>query len=158
MRLNGLHTSFVHACAGDQYIAEKLFSTESGDSVRIPQHTVPSAMAHFGLEKIELLHTDVQGAELGLLLSCEPLFAAGNIRFLVVSTHHLSISGSPTTHADCVAYLKSNGAHILCEHDVDESFSGDGLIAAAMRPEDELIPPIVVSRCRRSDSLFVRGY
>jgi hypothetical protein len=158
MRLNGLTANFVRACAGDQCIPEKLFTTESGESVHIPQHTVPSAMAHFGLQEVELLHADVQGAELGLLSSCETLFAAGKIRFVVVSTHHVSISGSPTTHADCVAYLKVNGAHILCEHDVDESFSGDGLIVAAMRREDSVIPPIDISRCRRSDSLFVTGY
>jgi len=158
MRLNGLSASFVHACAGDHWISEKLFSTESGGSVLIPQHAVPTAMAHFGLDDIELLHADVQGAELGLLSSCEPLFAAGKIRFLVVSTHHSSISGWTTTHADCVAYLKANGAQIVCEHDVDESFSGDGLLVASMRPEDSLIPPIVISRCRRGESLFVRGY
>ena len=156
MRLNGLDASFVHASAGDPWIAEKLFSTESGESVLIPQRTMPTVMAHFGLD--ELVHVDVQGAELGLMSSCEPLFAAGKIRFLVVSTHHISISGSPTTHAECLAYLKANGANILCKHDVDESFSGDGLIVSAMRSEDSLIPPIAISRCRRSDSLFCRGY
>lgn len=158
MLLNGLDASFVHSCVGDQFIAQRQFTTESGESVTVPQHTVPSVKAHFGLDDIELLHADVQGAELGLLSSCSPLFAAGKIRFLMVSTHHVSISGSTTTHTDCVAALKANGAHILCEHDVDESFSGDGLIVAAMRPEDSLIPPIVISRCRRGDSLFVRGY
>ena len=141
MRLNGLDASLVHASAGDQCIAAKLFSTESGESVLIPQHTVPSVMAHFRLENIEL----VQGVEFGLLSNCAPLLAAGKIRFLVVSTHHVSISGSPTTHADFVARLKANGASILCEHDVDESFSGDGLIVADMRSEDSLISPIVIS-------------
>jgi hypothetical protein len=115
-------------------------------------------MAHFGLDKIELLHADVQGAELGLLSSCAPLFAARQIRFVVVSTHHSSISGSVTSHSDCLALLKQNVAHILCEHDSDESFSGDGLIVAAMRTEDKLIPPIHISRCRRGDSLFATGY
>jgi hypothetical protein len=158
MRLNGLTASFVHACAGDRSIEEKEFLTESGELVVMPQHTVPSAMAHFGLNEVELLHADVQGAELGLLSSCAPLFAAGRIRFVVVSTHHASISGSASTHQDCVAYLEASGAKILCEHDVDESFSGDGLIVAAMRLEDKLIPPVHISRCRRGESLFVSGY
>lgn len=158
MRLNSLGANFVRACVGDQFIEQKQFATESGESVLMPQHTVPSAMEHFGLNGIELLHADVQGAELGILSSCASLFAAGKIRFLVISTHHASISGSSTTHAECVASVKASGAHILCEHDVDESFSGDGLIVAAMRPEDRSIPPIVISRCRRGESLFVSGY
>jgi FkbM family methyltransferase len=158
MRLNSLAASFVRACVGDQFIEKKQFTTESGESVLMPQHTVQSAMTHFDLSDIELLHADVQGAELGLLSSCASLFDAGKIRFLVISTHHVSISGSTSTHADCVASLKARGAHILCEHDVDESFSGDGLIVAAMRPEDRSIPPIIISRCRRGESLFVNGY
>jgi FkbM family methyltransferase len=158
MRLNGLEASFVHACVGDRYAAEAPFATESGESVLIPQHTVPSVMTHFGLDSLEVLHADVQGAELALLSTCPPLFAAGKIRFLVISTHHSGISGSVSTHADCVALLKRLDAHILCEHDVDESFSGDGLIVAAMRVEDRLIPPIAISRCRRTDSLFRTGY
>lgn len=158
MHMNGLSANFVHACAGDQFIEKKQFLTESEETVNIPQHNVPSVMEHFQLDDIELLHADIQGGELGLLLSCDPLFATGKIRFLVVSTHHSLISGSTTTHTDCVAYLKSKGAHILCEHDVDESFSGDGLIVASMRPEDRIIPGIIISRCRRSDSLFAEGY
>lgn len=158
MRMNGLSATFVNACVGEQFIEKKQFATESGKTVEIPQHNLPSVMEHFRINDIELLHADVQGAELGLLLSCDPLFSAGKIRFLVVSTHHSLISGSSTTHTDCVAYLKTKGAHILCEHDVDESFSGDGLIVASMRPEDSIIPPISISRCRRSDSLFTSGY
>jgi FkbM family methyltransferase len=158
MSLNKLQAAFVQACAGEEFLPEKSFSTESGEVVRIPQHTVPSAMAHFDLEEIEVLHADVQGAELGLLSSCTGLFEAGKIRFLVVSTHHVSISGSSSTHADCIATLRAHGARILCEHDIDESFSGDGLIVAAMRREDSVIPAIEISRCRRSDSLFVTGY
>ncbi|MGL4376211.1 MAG: FkbM family methyltransferase [Microcoleaceae cyanobacterium] len=158
MRLNGLDAGFVHACVDDQFIEQRQFDTESGESVTMPQHTVPSVMAHFRLDEIEILHADVQGSELGLLSSCTPLFAAGKIRFVVVSTHHVSISGSSSTHTDCVALLKANGANILCEHDEHESFSGDGLIVAAMRPEDNLIPPIVISRCPRNNSLYLSGY
>ncbi len=158
MRLNGLDAQFVRACVGGKFVEQRQFTTESGESVFMPQHTVQSALAHFGLDGVELLHADVQGAELDLLIGCAPLFASGKVRFLVVSTHHSSISGSISTHADCVNVLRDFGAHILCEHDVDESFSGDGLIVAALRPEDRSIPPIVISRCRRGESLFAIGY
>lgn len=158
MRLNGLQAAFAQACIGQEAISKHATITESGESVVIPQHTVPSLMMQFGLHEVELLHADVQGAELDLLASCAPLFAARQIRFVVVSTHHSSISGSVSTHAECLALLKLHHAHFVCEHDLDESFSGDGLIVAAMRPEDEMIPPVPISRCRRSESLFVTGY
>jgi FkbM family methyltransferase len=158
MRLNGLEATFTQGCIGLESIPKHTMITETAESLVIPQHTVPSLMTDFGLHEVELLHADVQGAELGVLASCAPLFAAGQIRFVVVSTHHSSISGSVSTHADCLALLKENNAHIVCEHDSDESFSGDGLIVAAMRREDELIPPVPISRCRRSESLFVTGY
>jgi FkbM family methyltransferase len=158
MRLNGLTAKFLHASVGNQFLQSQDFLTESGNRVQVPQHSVSSAMTFFERDQIELLHADVQGGELALLLSCEALFLAGKIRFAVISTHHGSISGSAKTHSECVDYLNSVGAHIMCEHDVDESFSGDGLIVAAMRPEDKLIPEIAISRCRRGDSLFVSGY
>src|SRR5262249_33611354 len=157
MRINGLEADFVRARVGAEHITQIPSATASGDSASMPQHTVPSVMTHFGLEQVEVLHADVQGAELGLLATCSTLFATGKIRFVVISTHHFSISGSASTHADCVAFLKSMEANILCEHDVDESYSGDGLIVAAMRTEDRLVPAIQISRCRRSHSLFATG-
>lgn len=158
MRMNGLSADYVRGCVGGEEIAQVDFPTESGETVGMPQYTVPSLMAHFDLNEVEILHADVQGSEIGVLESCRPLFAAGKIRFVVISTHHSCISGSTTTHADCLKILREVGAHILCEHDVDESFSGDGVIAAALRPEDRLIPHIDISRCRRGDSLFPAGY
>jgi FkbM family methyltransferase len=158
MALNGLTANFIQASVGKEFVPEKNFVTESGDSVTIPEHNAPSLLTHFNLDEIELLHADVQGAELELLLGCEALFAAGKIRFVVISTHHSLISHSVQTHADCLEFLKNIGAHILVEHDVDESYSGDGLIVAAMRPEDKYIPMINISRCRRSESLFLTGY
>src|SRR5262249_55412189 len=135
MRLNGLQADFVQACVGDAFVAERQFKTESEQLLNIPQHGVASLMDHWKLDAIEILHADVQGAELALLSGCDALIDAGKIRFFVISTHHAFISGSSTMHADCLSHLKARGANILCEHDIDESFSGDGLIVAAMRAE-----------------------
>ncbi len=82
-------------------------------------------------EVIEVLHMDVQGAELAFLESMTQAVASGLVRFLVVSTHHSSISGSKTTHGDCVNAIRRIGGTIFVEHDVQESFSGDGLIVAS---------------------------
>ena len=50
-------------------------------------------------------------------------------------THHHTISGDPLTHQHCLRILRDAGAHLVVEHSVSESCSGDGLIVASMFPE-----------------------
>lgn len=68
-----------------------------------------------------LIVVDAQGAELGFLGSMSGATVRRKVRFVVVSTHPASISGSPTTDADCLAEIFSQGGAV-----VEESFSGDG--------------------------------
>lgn len=102
---------------------------------------------------IELLHIDTQGAETPFLSSIEPAHAS-MLRFLVVSTHHRSISGEQDTHGRCLDLLRALGAHVLIEHDVQESFSGDGLIVASMIESDLAIAFPPISRNVAARSLF----
>jgi hypothetical protein len=48
--------------------------------------------------------------------------------------------------------LRDFGGTVLCEHDVHETFSGDGLVAVGREPLTWSEPPI--SRNRYSSSLF----
>lgn len=81
----------------------------------------------------------------------------GLLRFVVISTHHASISGSPTTHEDCLRQLEHLGATILREHTVGESFSGDGLIVASFHAADAAIELPSISRNDPRRSLFATG-
>jgi 2-polyprenyl-3-methyl-5-hydroxy-6-metoxy-1,4-benzoquinol methylase len=109
-------------------------------------------MALTGWERIDLLLADVQGAE-DVLLERAGEQLAKSVRFLLVSTHHHSISGDPLTHQKALARLRAAGAHVIAEHTVGESFSGDGLIAVSFDERDaDLVVP--VSRARASDSLY----
>ncbi len=85
---------------------------------------------------IEMLHVDIQGAEIGLIESMGDAVSTGAIRFIVVSTHHESISGAAFTHDDCIRAIRRLGGVILAEHSVEESYSGDGLIVASFLPDD----------------------
>jgi hypothetical protein len=76
------------------------------------------------------------------------------IRFLVISSHHHSISNDPLIHQKCLSFLQDSGAIILVEHTISESYSGDGLILASTRNEDALLPKINVSRNLPRTSLF----
>lgn len=103
---------------------------------------------------IEVLHMDTQGAELPFLASMQGLALQDVVRFVVVSTHHSSISGSKTTHTDCIATIERLGGTILVEHDVQESFSGDGLIVASFLPHDRRLAMPEISRNTPRNSLF----
>jgi hypothetical protein len=155
LALNGRRATWIRASLGGAHAASMPFRQSSdGTTVDIPCHAMDSLFDEIGWQPIEMLHLDGQGVELPFLKSLDRAVERTLLRFVVVSTHHGSISGSPTTHADCLRQLESLGAVILCEHGVEESFSGDGLIAASFDPADAslLIPPI--SRNTPEGSLF----
>jgi hypothetical protein len=135
--LNGREARLIQAFIGGEFLPV-------AEDRAVECLDMPSLTDRIGGEPIELLHLDIQGAETDFLRSMRRLDVARQVRFIVASTHHASISGSPTTHADCVDELRSQGAFILDEHSVEESFSGDGLVVASFDPRDRWLrlPPI----------------
>jgi hypothetical protein len=107
---------------------------------------------HAGVSRADILVSDIQGAETKMLEAALTILA-DRVRFLVLSTHHESISGDSRTHQRCLQLIQQCGGHIIAEHSVDESFSGDGLIAASFEPADRDLR-VALSVCRRSASLF----
>lgn len=146
---------FVQAWIGGQALAAHASPTEtSPEPVTLPMFDAASILAEQAGEAIELLHLDTQGAELPFLRSITREMAEQKLRFIMVSTHHSCISGSTTTHVDCVEALRALGASILVEHDVIESFSGDGLILASTQACDRDLWFPEISRNRAERSLF----
>lgn len=135
--LNGLtdRISFHQAFVGAPEDEIGLRTESDGRERSLPRLGMAAVLDLAG-GPIELLHMDVQGAELDFLRSIGDLGRERQVRFVVASTHHSSISGSPTTHRDCRAALVELGASILVEHDVQQSFSGDGLLVASFFHED----------------------
>ena len=151
---NGLfeNATFTQACAGfDRKYSIHLESIASIQSVQ--GKSVKTLMRENGVEYLDILHLDIQGAECDVLESIQDDELTDSIRFIFVSTHHHLISGDPLTHERCLHQLLSNGAHIISEHTVEESFSGDGLIVASFSDLDEGFE-VPVSRNRASKSLF----
>jgi len=146
LALNGRTATLIQACVGSRSTPSPLGSLECLD--------MDAVLARVNGRPIEMLHMDVQGAELPFIESMRRAVKGRKVRFLVVSTHHESISGSATTHEDCVRAITSLGATALVEHDVSESYSGDGLIVASFSPEDRSIVLPEVSRNVRARSLF----
>ena len=154
LAINGRTATFIQACVGSRSTPSSLGSLECLD--------MDAVLARLGGRPIEILHMDVQGAELPFIESMRRAVAERKVRFTVVSTHHesvfstyqKSISGSATTHEDCVRALQSLGAKVFVDHDVYESYSGDGLIVASFAAEDRSIVLPAISRNARARSLF----
>ena len=72
---------------------------------------------------------------------------------MVISTHHHVISNDALTHQRCLMRVQELGAHVIAEHTVAESYSGDGLIAVSFAPEDRDLE-VLISRCRVGESWF----
>jgi len=154
LALNDRSATWVAASVGDSREEVPFVRESDGATVSLPRHSVESLLATLGNPSVEMLHLDCQGAELAFLASVQGPAREGRLRFAMVSTHHGSISGSPTTHGDCLRLLQDAGATILAEHTVDESFSGDGLIVASFLPADAGIVLPSISRNTPAESLF----
>ncbi len=155
--LNGANLRFIHAAAGKAPKAAMDFALESkpGETISVPVKTVDLIFEENKLEKLDLLHLDVQGAELDALHGAEHTLKSGRVRFVFVSTHHFLISADPFTHSRCLDYLQSLGAHIIAAHTVTESYSGDGLIAVSFDQRDRDFT--VEVSCNHSDKSLFRS-
>lgn len=146
---------FKNAWIGGEANAAISAATEnSAGEVQLPVMNMASVLDSFAGQPIELLHMDIQGAELAFLGSMPAAVEKKLLRFVMVSTHNSAISGSKTTHPDCVDALRLMGANILVEHDVIESYSGDGMVLASFYPEDAALNFPEISRNRAQTSLF----
>ena len=152
--LNQLSPTFVHGFAGATPGHDPVaFPTERSGSVDLLCYSVDQLIEQHQIPYLDILHLDTQGAELSVLQGALGAIRARRIRFLVVSTHSYEICGDPLIHQRCVAWLEQHGAHIICEHDVHESFSGDGLIVASLSDADRDWTQ-EISRNRYATSLF----
>lgn len=152
--LNGAAIAFRQGFVGGEDRAAAPFQTESAGTINIPMMRASSLVREWDPRSLDILHCDAQGAETTVIADCESLLRDRHIRFLVVSTHAESITGDALTHQRCLALVRDFGGRVLAEHDVHESFSGDGLIAAYFGQKPLDWPDLQMSRNRYSTSLF----
>ncbi|WP_149205404.1 FkbM family methyltransferase [Actinotalea subterranea] len=154
LALNGLEATFLHGAVGSEPGLPTSFVAEStGEAVEVRQYDLESLMAETGLDRVGLIMVDIQGFETVLLERALPLLRSGAVRFAIVSTHHHQISGEAVTHQKVLGLLRDCGAHVIAEHTVAESYSGDGLIAVSFDERDADLR-VDVSHARAKDSLF----
>jgi hypothetical protein len=101
----------------------------------VPNFNFSSFLESNKIQHVDILHADIQGWEYHLLEDCKS--SLDKIGYIFVSTHTDQFTpgiswGSPREllHEDCLKFLKDHGFIILCEHNMKESASNDGLIVA----------------------------
>jgi FkbM family methyltransferase len=152
--LNGLHHEIRQGVIGAEDRDHVVFETEDSGTVSVPMFRASTLCRDFARGRVDILHCDTQGAETIVVADCEALLRSGQVRFLVISTHDQSITGDCLTHQRCLAMVRDFGGLVLEEHDVHESFSGDGLIVAYFGQEPIKWPELSLSFNRYSHSLF----
>jgi len=155
-KVNNIH--FIEGAAGktDGEMTDVVMDSSPKNTVRVPIRTASSLAKEYGMIKVDLLHMDVQGFELGALEGAQDLISSKKLRFIFVSTHHYFFSGKANTHQECLHFIKKNGGHIISSHTVAESFSGDGLIVASFDDRDKNFK--VETSINHTDQSLFRSY
>lgn len=152
--LNSRTGTFLNAAIGVGGGSVRGFVTETNPNpIDLPSHDLDSLLETCAIDQVDVLLSDIQGGEVPLLIRASERLRQGAVRYLIVSTHDLWITGSATTHQQVLDILLWSGAHIIAEHSVSESYSGDGLIIASFDPRDRDFT-IKLSHNRSRNSLF----
>jgi len=114
-QINGYQASFTRAAVGS------VATTGLKSAATI---SVDSFCERLGIDRLQILHADIQGSELLMLQGAWRMLLAKAIDYVFISTH-----GEPC-HKGCINVLEEAGYSILCSADKTQSFSFDGLVVA----------------------------
>jgi FkbM family methyltransferase len=145
--------TFLHGAVSDQSGSIPFVAESDGKEYTVPAHDLASLMSMARVDEVDIVFCDIQGFETPMLSQSAEQLARGAVRFVVMSTHHSSISGDPLTHQKALSTIEELGGHVIAEHTVSESFSGDGLIVASFNGRDRDVT-VDVSHARAKQSLF----
>ena len=131
-KANDMSGIFENVFIGRESKEDSTFVDWDGKSYALSKVCIDDIASKYELEDITILHSDIQGAEYDMLLGAQRLLNNKQIEYLFVSTH------GDVIHNDCLNYLLSKQYTILCEHNVSESYSADGLIVASRNEETKI--------------------
>lgn len=127
--LNGKEGHFVQAYVGGDHCP----------GAKPPTISVDGLMAEHGINRLAVLHSDIQGFEGEMLEGARRSLGERRVDYVFISTH------SNELHEECCEKLLQVGYGIWQEIDLDASFSHDGLIVA-QSPETPLLPQVELDR------------
>ena len=104
-----------------------------------PSTTVDRLCAEYGLDDLDMLHADIQGAEVEMIEGADRMLSGPHIGFLFISTH------SDDLHAAVKKSLVTYGYQPFLDIPPSQSYSVDGIVAASA-PSIGFALPFEVSR------------
>jgi hypothetical protein len=100
---------------------------------------------------VQLLHVDIQGSELDMLIGAKTSFLAKQVGYVFLSTH------SDSLHLECIEVLKSYGHEILFSIQQEDCYSEDGIIVSKSSQMQNL-PFIDISYRSKQKTPFFNGH
>lgn len=83
------------------------------------------------IEELSILHADIDGFEVEMLMGAQRMLRERRIEYIFISSH------SNELHNKCIDILQSHSYHILCEADLNRTFSEDGLIVGCRNNQNK---------------------
>jgi len=124
--VNNMKGVFENAFVGRSVINGAKFVDWDKKTYDMDQLCVDDIVDRHNLDKVDIVHADIQGAEFEMLHGSIKSIAKNKIRYFVISTHGNAL------HDYCGLFLETHGFHIICDHTVAQSYSGDGLLVASL--------------------------
>lgn len=112
---NGFRGDFTQAYVGVQ-------AGRNADGVNIV--SIQSFLVEKRLKRLDVLHADVQGSELEMLMGASSLFESRAIDYVFISTHTADL------HMQCTKFLHDHDYRVLVSVDLEETHSFDGVLVA----------------------------
>jgi hypothetical protein len=100
------------------------YVSDTNSAGQVPTTTVDHFLETNNIPRLHILHSDIQGYELKMLIGAAQHLKDGTIDYIFISTH------SNDLHDQCINYLKKYEYQILCDANLEETYSWDGLIVA----------------------------
>jgi len=123
---NNMKGIFENAFIGRSAISGAKFIDWDRKVYDIDRLCIDDIVERYNLDKVDIVHADIQGAELEMLYGSTRSISKSKIRYFVISTH------SDAIHYHCTRFLKTHGFNIVCDHTIAQSYSADGLIVASL--------------------------
>lgn len=139
---NDLQGHFTQAYVGDT--SRQSNDPQTGDA---PQICIDDFLALHGIESLNILHADIQGAEVDMLNGARDTLTNQKVDYIFISTHGGDL------HEDCVQLLKSYRYRVEVSVGMNDTCSIDGLIVAV---RDTLVSDSLPMPSLKSTYLSVR--
>lgn len=145
--LNRQEGTFIRAAVAGATADSDVVELWPGMTTIVRRTTVDALLFDNGIDKLDVLHADIQGAELEMLRGAAEALRDRRIRWIFISTHGENI------HQRCLMLLRGHGYSIVSQHTPGESYSVDGLVVASSTDSDFRVP---VSKRRTAAALKAR--